>query len=285
MIPQNFDYAAPATLADALNLLANPAAKVLAGGQSLIPMMRLRLAAPETLVDLRAVPGLSGISQQGRTLRIGAMTTHYEVESSPLVRKACPLLAETAGYIGDVQVRNCGTIGGSLAHADPAADYPAALQALEASVTIASAGGERTVSIADFLVDTFTTALEPGELVVEVGIPAQAEGEGSSYKKCVQPASGFAIVGVAARVVKKDGEIAFARVALTGLSGKSFRATGVEKLLEGTRGDATSIGRASAGVADGVDANSDIHASAAYRQHLARVYAARAIAEAVARAK
>ncbi|MDX1981496.1 MAG: xanthine dehydrogenase family protein subunit M [Bryobacteraceae bacterium] len=285
MIPQNFDYATPESLEEAFRLLSDPNAKVLAGGQSLIPMMRLRLAAPETLVDLRGVPGLGGIRLEGRTLRVGAMVTHYELESSPLVRKSCPLLAEAAANIGDVQVRNCGTIGGSLAHADPAADYPASLHALEASVRIASPSGERTVSIADFLVDTFTTALEPGELVVEVSVPVEAEGAGVSYQKCVQPASGFAIVGVAARIVKKDGEIAFARIGVTGLSGNAFRATGVEKLLEGTRGDASDIGRAVAGIGDGVDANNDIHASAAYRQHLARVYAARAIVAAVSRAK
>ncbi len=283
MIAQNFAYAAPSNLAEALKLLADPGAKVLAGGMSLIPMMKLRLAAPETLVDLRRVPGLNSIREEGGRLRIGAMVTHYELESTPLVRAKCPLLAEAAANIGDVQVRNMGTLGGSVAHADPAADYPASLRALEATVTLASASGERTVAIADFLIDTFTTALEPGELVVEIGVPIEASGTGVSYKKCLQPASGFALVGVAARIAKTAGKITLARIGVTGLSGNSYRATGVERKLEGTTG--ADIASAAGGIADGIDANSDIHASADYRRHLARVYASRAITEALARAQ
>lgn len=283
MIAQSFDYATPATLADALKLLADPGAKVLAGGMSLIPMMKLRLAAPETLVDLRAVPGLNSIREVDGRLNIGAMVTHYELESTPLVRSKCPLLAEAAANIGDVQVRNAGTIGGSVAHADPAADYPASLRALEATVKLASANGERTLAIGDFLVDTFTTALEPGELVVEISVPVDTAGY--SYKKCLQPASGFAIVGVAARVAVADGKISMARIGVTGLSGNSFRATAAESALVGTAGSADDIAKAVAGIADGVDANSDVHASAEYRKHLARVYAARAIKEALSRVK
>lgn len=285
MIAQNFEYTTPADLAEVLKLLADPGAKVLAGGMSLIPMMKLRLAAPETLVDLRRVPGLGSIREDAGRLQIGAMVTHYELESTPLVRTKCPLLAEAAANIGDVQVRNSGTIGGSVAHADPAADYPASLRALEATVKIASAKGERTISIGDFLIDTFTTALEPGELIVEISVPVEAAGAGVSYKKCLQPASGFAIVGVAARVVRSGGKVSMARIGVTGLSGNSFRAVEAEKKLEGSAGAAEDIAKAVAGIADGVDANSDVHASADYRRHLARVFAARALTEAVARAK
>lgn len=284
MIAQNFNYATPASLDEAFGLLSDPAAKALAGGMSLIPVMKLRLAAPDTLVDLRGVPGLTTIREEGGRLRLGAMVTHYEVESTPLVRTACPLLAETAGWIGDVQVRNMGTIGGSVAHADPAADYPAALQALEAEIRIASPGGERTVSAADFFVDTFTTALEPGELIVEVSLPVEAAGAGVSYQKCVQPASGFAIVGVAARITKADGKVASARVGVTGLAGKSYRATNVEELIVGTAGSAADISKAAAVAAEGVDANSDLHASADYRRHLAVVYTSRALTAAISKA-
>ena len=188
MIPQAFEYSAPKTLEEALGLLA-AGAKPLAGGMSLIPAMKLRLAAPEHLVDLGRVQELNYIRQGGATLRIGATTTHFEVESSPLVRGRCPLLAETASNIGDVQVRNMGTIGGSAAHADPAADYPAALQALEAKLVLQGSGGERTVSVDDFLVDTLTTALEPGEVIREVIVPVDDEGTGTAYQKVAQPAS------------------------------------------------------------------------------------------------
>jgi len=202
MIAQNFEYAAPSSLKEALSLLAGGDAKILAGGMSLVPMMKLRLASPERLVDLSRVPGLTGITEDKGSIRIGAMTTHHEVEDSALLRGKCPLLAETASNIGDVQVRNMGTIGGSVAHADPSADYPAALLALEAQVRLVSASGERTMALADFLVDTMTTAIEPGEILQEVIVPVEAANVGVSYQKMVQPASGFAIVGVAARVGK-----------------------------------------------------------------------------------
>jgi len=265
-------------------MLSNPSAKALAGGMSLIPLMKLRLAAPEKVVDLRGVPGLNSIREEGGVLRIGTMVTHYELESSPLVRSRCPLLAEAAANIGDVQVRNLGTIGGSIAHADPAADYPASLFALEATVKLGSSSGDRTLGIGGFLLDTFTTALEPGELIVEISVPVEDAGAGVSYQKCLQPASGFAIVGVAARVVKKDGKISKARVGVTGLSGNAFRASAVESLITGTAGGAADIEKAAAVAADGVDASSDLHASADYRKHLARVYTARALRAAIQRA-
>ena len=279
MIPQNFEYSSPATLQEALGLLADGSAKVLAGGMSLIPLMKLRLAAPEHVVDMSRVPGLAFIQQAQDGIHIGAMTTHYQIESSPVLRSGCPLLAETASHIGDVQVRNMGTIGGSVAHSDPAADYPAALFALEARVRLASARGERTLAIGDFLVDTFTTALEPGEIVVEIIVPVESRGAGVSYQKMHQPASGFAIVGAAARIERSNGGIGLARVGITGLASKAYRATNVESILQST-GD---VDQAAAVVADGVEANSDLSASADYRRHMARVYTARALRQALAR--
>ena len=205
------------------------------------------------------------------------------MESSPLVRSECPLLAEAASHIGDIQVRNLGTIGGSIAHADPAADYPASLLALEAKVVLMSAKTQREVPIAEFFVDTFTTALQAGEIVREVIVPVEDQSTGTSYQKMVQPASGFAIVGVAARVRKSGGKVAMARVGVTGLSGKPYRATGVEKALEGSAASPSDLQKAAAEVAAGVDANSDLHASAEYRQHLARIYALRALTIALSR--
>jgi carbon-monoxide dehydrogenase medium subunit len=283
MIPQSFEYAAPKTLDEALGLIAD-GAKPLAGGMSLIPMMKLRLAAPEKLVDLGRIKDLSYIKEDGQSIRIGATTTHHTVESSTALIAKCPLLAETASFIGDVQVRNMGTIGGSVAHADPAADYPAALQALEASIVIKGAGGERTMSAGDFFIDTFTTALEPGEIVREIVVPVEAAGAGTNYQKVLQPASGFAIVGIAVRLRKSGGKISMARIGVTGLSNSSFRARAAEQSLEGKEGTAGEIEAAAKLVAQGVDANSDLHASAEYRSHLAVVYAGRAIAAALGRA-
>jgi aerobic carbon-monoxide dehydrogenase medium subunit len=283
MIPQNFEYTAPANLSEALGLLSGGEAKALAGGMSLIPLMKLRLATPEQVVDIGRIPGLNYIRQDKDVLRIGATTTHYEVESSPLVRASCPLLAEAASNIGDIQVRNRGTIGGSIAHADPAADYPASLLALEARVVLVTAKSEREMPIADFFVDTFTTALEPGELIREVIVPVEDKSAGTSYQKMVQPASGFAIVGVAARIRQFGGKITFVRVGVTGLAGKPYRATNVEKALEGTAGSPTDIQKAAALVTEGVEANSDLNASAHYRKHLATIYAMRALAAASSR--
>jgi aerobic carbon-monoxide dehydrogenase medium subunit len=265
---------------EALALLAGGSAKVLAGGMSLIPLMKLRLAAPEHVVDMRRVPGLDSISQAPDGIHIGAMATHYQIESSALLRAHCPLLAETASHIGDVQVRNMGTIGGSVAHCDPAADYPAALFALEARVRLASAGGERTLSFDDFLVDTFTTALEPGEIVTGIVVPAEFGSAGVSYQKMHQLASGFAMVGVAARVARSNGGFGLVRVGVTGVASKAYRAANVERIVLST-GD---IEKAAAVVAEGVEANSDLNASAGYRSQMARVYTARALKVALARA-
>jgi carbon-monoxide dehydrogenase medium subunit len=282
MIPQQFEYSAPKTLDEALGLMAE-GAKPLAGGMSLIPMMKLRLAAPEHLVDLGRIKDLSYIREESGALHIGATATHHDVESSPLVRGKCPLLAETAAHIGDVQVRNMGTIGGSVAHADPAADYPAALQALEAKIVLKGAKSERTVAADEFFLDTFTTALEPGEIVREVIVPIDGEGTGTSYQKVLQPASGFAIVGIAARLRGSGGKITMARIGVTGLSNRAFRATAAEKALEGRTGTPAEIQAVAALVGQGIDANSDLHASSDYRLHLAAVYAAKALAVALGR--
>jgi aerobic carbon-monoxide dehydrogenase medium subunit len=283
MIAENFEYSAPASLSEALALLGDGEAKALAGGMSLIPLMKLRLSTPEQIVDISRIPGLNYIRQDGGVIRIGATTTHYDVQSSALLRASCPLLTETVDHIGDIQVRNRGTMGGSLAHADPAADYPASMLALEARVILVTAKSEREISIADFFVDTFTTALEPGELIREIIVPVEDQAVGTSYQKVVQPASGFAIVGIAARIRKSGGKVTMARIAVTGLAGKPYRAVNVEKALEGTAGSAADIQKAAALVADGIEANSDLNGSPEYRKHLARVYTMRAIAVASSR--
>lgn len=274
MIPTSFNYSAPATLAEALGLLADGSAKVLAGGMSLVPMMKLRLAVPEHLVDLGRIADLAYIREDGDQIRIGGMTTHYAIESSALLARLCPLLPKAAAQIGDVQVRNRGTLGGSIAHADPAADWPASLLALGATVKLQSATGSRELPMEEFILDTFTTALEPGELVTEITVPKDQPGTSSTYLKYYQPASGFAIVGVAVQVVSAGGKVAQARVGVTGLGNKAYRARGVEAALEAGQ----SAAEAAALVAAGIDANSDIHASAEYRQHLAVVYTRRALA-------
>jgi aerobic carbon-monoxide dehydrogenase medium subunit len=280
MIPQEFDYSAPATLKDALALAEGGERKLLAGGMTLIPMMKLRLATPAEVVDLGRVPGMAAITESEGLLRIGAMATHHAIEASPVVRAHCPLLAATAGHIGDLQVRNMGTIGGSIAHADPAADYPAALLALEARVHVASAHSDRTIAAEDYFLDAFTTALEPGEIVLEVQVPAQDVTEGSQYEKVPHPASGFAVVGVAVRIQKSGGRVAMARIGVTGLGAHAFRARASEQILEA----GGSVAQAAAVLGEGVEANSDLYAAAGYRLHLARVHAARALDSALSRA-
>lgn len=280
MIPQEFEYTVPATLQEALALVSDGERKILAGGMSLIPLMKLRLAAPGEVVDIGRLPGLNGIEESGGVVRIGATATHHQVESSPVIRAKCPLLAETASHIGDVQVRNMGTMGGSVAHADPAADYPAALLALEARFRLVSASAERTVDAADFFLDAFTTALEPGELIVEIQAEVEDAAEGYRYEKMAHPASGFAVVGVAARIKKSGDGITMARIGVTGMGPRAFRAREAERLLESGAGVAAAV----ATVGEGEDANSDLFAASDYRRHLAKVYAGRAIAAAIARA-
>jgi len=282
MIPQKFEYTVAKDLDHALHLIAS-GAKPLAGGMSLIPMMKLRLATPERLVDLGKLKELNYIRESGGELHIGATTTHYDVASSALLVRKCPLLPETAAAIGDLQVRNTGTIGGSVAHADPAADYPAALQALEAKFVLQSGKAERSVTTKDFFMDAFTTALGPEEIVREIVVPTEDTATGTVYEKVAQPASGFAIVGVAVRIRRNAGKIAFVRIGVTGIANCSYRAIAAETTLQGKAGSAADIQAAAARLATGADANSDLHASADYRRHLATVYAARAIVAALAR--
>jgi carbon-monoxide dehydrogenase medium subunit len=290
MIPAQFDYVAPATLDEALSLLAErpDEAKVLAGGHSLIPAMKLRLAQPAVLVDIGRIKDLSYISEDAGQIRVGAMTTHYQLESSERLREICPLLPECAGSIGDVQVRNRGTIGGSLAHADPAGDWPAAIVALRAELVAASAGGERTMTADDFFVDMLTTALRPDEILREIRVPFPPERTGQAYLKVPQPASGFAVVGVAVTLTRgADGNCQEAGVGLTGVAAKAYRAAGVEAALRGRPLNEQDLdaAAAAASAADGVDANADLYASADYRRHLAVVYTRRAIQAAVGRIK
>lgn len=283
MIPQEFNYSRPTTVQEAVDLLANGDPKVLAGGMSLIPLMKLRLSAPEHLVDLGRIPDLNRITEQDGNLHLGALLTHHQVASSALVQEKCPLLAETASHIGDAQVRNMGTLGGSTAHADPAADYPAALCALQAKVKLVRKDSERIMAIEEFFVDALTTAVEPEEIITHLIFPVEKAGTGFSYQKLRQPASGFAIVGIAARVQTSGDRITMARIGVTGLAGKAYRATQVEKLLEGSEGSQSNITKASAVVDAGIEANSDLHASSDYRRHVARVYTARALEAALQR--
>jgi carbon-monoxide dehydrogenase medium subunit len=280
MIANPFTYHAPETLEEVFSMLEDGSGKILAGGMSLIPLMKLRLASPESVIDLRRVPGLKEITESGGVVRVGAMATHHEVEISPVIRGKCPLLGEAAGQIGDTQVRNVGTIGGSVAHADPSADYPGALVALEARIRLRSAQGERVVEASEFFVDAFTTAMEAGEIVVAVEVAAEEPSEGYKYEKVAHPASGFPVVGVAVRVKRGGSGIALARIGVTGMGARAFRARNAEALLEGGADAAT----AAAVVGVGQEANSDLYASGEYRRHLAQVHAARAIAAALTRA-
>jgi carbon-monoxide dehydrogenase medium subunit len=279
MYPASFEYHAPATLREALDLLGKyrDGAKLLAGGHSLLPAMKLRLARPEHVVDLRKVPGLSGIKEDGQVLAIGAMTTHWAIESSPVVRQRCPVLAQTAGLIGDPMVRNLGTIGGSLAHADPAADYPATVIALGAEIVVEGARGKRTIKIDDFFKALMTTALGQDEIITEVRVPVLGPHTGAAYLKFPHPASRFAVVGVAAAVTVEGGKVARASIGITGAGTRAVRARGVEAALTGKALDAAAIQAAADKAADGVDVQADLQGSVEYKQHLLRVFARRAI--------
>ena len=283
MIPAQFDYARANTLDEALNLLAqNEDAKILAGGHSLIPAMKLRLTQPPLLVDIGHIKDLAYIREEDGQIRIGAATTHYQIESSDLLKQICPLLPDCASHIGDVQVRNKGTIGGSLAHADPAGDWPAAIIALNAELKVISNNGARTINANDFFVDLLTTALEPGEILTEIRINQTKGRTGQAYAKMHHPASGFAVVGVAANLsLNGDGNCERASIGITGVSAKAYRASAVESALTSAKLDDQAIASAASHAAEGVDANGDLFASADYRRHLAVVYTRRAIAAAM----
>ena len=287
MIPSKFDYHAPKPLKKALSLIGEHGdnAKVLAGGHSLIPLMKLRFAAPDVVIDLGQVGGLSGVrvSKDG-TIHIGAMATHHTVESARGLKSKCQLLSETASVIGDAQVRNRGTIGGSLVHADPAADWPAAILALDAQLEISSANGSRTVSVGDFFMDLLTTDIKPGELLTEITIAVPPANSGGAYEKMHQSASGFAIAGVAAQVtLDSSGNCAAAGIGVTGVASVPYRAAAVEAALVGGPFTEDAIAAAADKAVDGVDPDDlqgDLHASGEYRVHLAKLFAARAIARA-----
>ena len=288
MIPAQFDYQAPATLEEAVSLLASDVdgAKILAGGHSLIPAMKLRLAQPQLLVDIGRIKSLAYIREEGDQILIGATTTHYQLESSDLLKRVCPLLPECAKSIGDVQVRNKGTIGGSLAHSDPAGDWPAAVLALAADLVLVGPNGERTVKAENFFVDLLTTDLQPGEILREVRIKKPSGRFGQAYQKVPHPASGFAVVGIAVHLdLNDDGSCKSAGIGVTGVGVKAYRARAVESALAGASLDDNTLATAVTHVCDGIDPNADLYASAEYRCHLAQVHARRAIQAAKANAK
>lgn len=285
MYPAQFEYVAPESLDEAIKLLAESGgeAKILAGGHSLLPAMKLRLAQPAKIIDLRKVPGLNEIKVDANGTTIGAMVTHANVSRSPEVQRALPALAEAASLVGDIQVRNRGTLGGSLAHADPAGDPPAAFLALDGSVVVKGPNGERTIPGTEFFIDILTTALAEDEIVTAVTFPVLASGTGTAYAKFDHPASHYALTGVAAAVkLDGSGNVESVRVGVTGVGPKAYRATGVEEALAGKGADA--IADAASHAADGIDCNDDIHASAEYRAHLAVVFTRRALQAAFSRA-
>jgi carbon-monoxide dehydrogenase medium subunit len=288
MIPAQFDYQAPATLEEAVSLLAGDpdGAKVLAGGHSLIPAMKLRLAQPQLLVDIARIKSLAYIREEGDQILIGATTTHYQLESSDLLQPICPLLPACAKSIGDVQVRNKGTIGGSLAHSDPAGDWPAAALALGADLVLTGPNGDRTVKADSFFISLLTTDIQPGEILREIRIKKPSGRFGQAYQKVPHPASGFAVVGVAVHLsLSAGGSCTSAGIGVTGVATKAFRAQGVESALAGATLDDQTIATAAAKVCDGIDPTSDLYASSDYRRHLAQVHTRRALQAALASAK
>ena len=279
MIPGSFEYFAPTALDEALSLLQEHGddAKVLAGGHSLIPTMKLRLAEPAVIIDIGCISSLKGISESDGNLVIGALTTHHELESSDLVQQKVPLLAQTAAEIGDVQVRNKGTIGGSLAHADPAADWPATILALDADLQITGPNGERTVKATGFFQGLYETDLGDDEILTAIHVSIPDANTKGTYLKLHQVASGFALTGVAVVLTKSGDTCQSVAVGITGVSDAPYRASGVESGLTGSALSAENIAAAADRAIDGITALEDIHASEAYRQNLAKVYTRRAI--------
>ncbi len=283
MIPSAFDYFTPASLDEALSLLAEHGedAKVLAGGHSLIPAMRLRLAQPEKIIDIAALrSSLSYIKEEGGMIKIGSMTTHYQIESSDLLKSSAPILPQAASLIGDVQVRNWGTVGGSIVHADPSSDLPAVIMALGAELVLKSSQGERTVPVADFFTGILQTAIEPNELLTEIRFKALA-GKKTSYQKLANKASHYSVVGAAAVVGMNGGKISDVSVAFSGLAEVPLRFNQLEQALVGQAPDDATIDSACKGFAGAVDALEDLHGSKDYRRAMAEVYAKRAIKAAI----
>jgi carbon-monoxide dehydrogenase medium subunit len=286
MYPVPFEYHRAGSIEEAVALLGRfgESAKLIAGGHSLLPLMKLRLAEPKHLVDIRRIPALSGVREEGGALVIGAATPHQVLERSPLVRKRLPILSEAAAQIGDVQVRNMGTIGGSLAHADPAADLPAVMLALGAELIAVGPKGKRAVPVDGFFVKLFTTTLDPGEVLTEVRVPLPPAGSGGAYAKFPHPASRYAVVGVAAVVTVSGGKISAARVAITGVGAKPVRAAGTEGALVGQGVDAKVISAAADRVIDGLTVRSDPRMDPDYWKALAVTYTRRAVVTALNRA-
>ncbi|WP_182357326.1 FAD binding domain-containing protein [Tomitella gaofuii] len=281
MIPSAFDYTAPDTVDDALRALADAGddAKIIAGGQSLMPVLRLRMNDPAVVVDLGRIAELRGVRDDGDAVAIGAMTTHHDVLHDPLVRDHARLLAEAAGTVADAQIRHRGTLGGALAHADPAGDLLAPALALDATMTIAGPQGRRQVPAAEFFKDLFTTAVGPDEILVEIRVPKHTGWTGH-YEKFNRTAQAWAIVAVAAALKVSDGRIAEARVALTNMASVPVRARGVEEALVGRPADAATIRDAAARAGEGTSPTPDGNADGEYRTHLAQILTARAVAAA-----
>jgi carbon-monoxide dehydrogenase medium subunit len=279
MIPAAFDYVRAASVDEAVAALARHGedAKVLAGGQSLLPLMRLRLAAPSALVDVGRIDELRGVTDEGEVLRIGAATTHADVLENPLVAQHAPLLAEVTAKVADPAVRHMGTFGGSLAHAEPAADLPATALALEATFEVAGPQGRRTIAARDFFVDYLQTSMSEGEVLVAVRVPKLGPEWGHHYEKFHRVAQSWAIVGVAALVRPDDGSIAEARIALTNMGPTPLRASATEQALAGRPASTENVAAASAHASEGTHPPSDISAQADYRHHLATVLTRRAV--------
>lgn len=281
MIPVAFTYERARSIDDAVAKLGS-GGKLIAGGHSLVPLMKLRLSEPGRLIDIARIPELSGVKESGGRISIGAATVHADIAASKLLQDTCPAIADAAAAIGDPQVRNRGTIGGSVAHADPAADFPAVVLALDAELQLQGKGGPRTVKAADFFQGFYTVDLQPSEIITAIQFAAV---KASAYAKLYQRASHYAIVGVAAALDVKSGVIQSARIALTGATTHAVRLTAVEKALAGQPASADTIKAASAGAGSGLaDINADLHASADYRRAMIPVFTRRALEQAIARA-
>jgi carbon-monoxide dehydrogenase medium subunit len=283
MIPLAFDYEVAESVDHAIELLGQHGdeAKLLAGGHSLLPIMKLRLAAPALLVDLGHLEDLKYVRDEGDHIAIGAMTRHSDVETDPILQEHCGLLSYTASLVGDPQVRHRGTIGGSISHGDAASDLPSALLALEGTFVVKGSSGERTVAAGDFFQDYLQTDLAPDEVLTEIRVPKLGQNAGWSYKKFNRRAQDWAVVGVAAVVEKSNGTISSARIGLTNMGSTPLRATAAEGALSGA--DASSVAEATSNADEGTSPASDIAASAEYRRHLARVLSRRAVEEALSR--
>jgi len=279
MIPAAFDYIVPKTLPEATAELVKHGgeAKVLAGGHSLIPLMKLRLSTPSFLVDIGRIGNLSYIREEDGHIAIGALATHHDIEFSDLLKNKLPLLTSAASQIGDPQVRNRGTIGGAAAHADPFGDFPACLLALDAEFTAVGPRGERSIAARDFFVDTFTSSLEPNEILREIRIPTPPPGSRGTYLKFSRRSQDWAIVAVAAQVRVTGHEVTQVAVGLTGMGSRPIRASGVEKALRGKAGHDDELRAAAERAVDGTDPQQDLNASPDYRRHLAQVLTRRAL--------